>query len=578
MTKMIHTGAAALSLLLLAACGNGTAPSASAPAAPAMAAPSAPHTVADYYGAVQHIYLAYFGRPADPGGLDFFAGRLLALNAPTDIIDIANLYASNADIKALVDVFGLSQESKDLYPGDNGSFVDAVYSNLFGRAPDAAGRLFWVNALNAGAVTRGSAAVTIMAGARTTDADLVTAKSSVAASFTTAIDTPKETRAYDGLAANAVVRTLMGTVTLATNLPAFQSTIDTTLGNLVASLPPTAEGMYAGTLNGNANLPFHVLVLDDNQAWAFHGTNYTATFAISGTLQGPSTSSNGAFTSTDFKDFGASPAVADSLAGTFVANTSINGSIATASGPVTFATTKISSAMYNYDAAPVLADLVGSWNTNGGYALTVNANGSFTATGSTCTFSGTLATRPSKKNLFNANASFTAGTGTPCTLAGQATSGIAFSYLLNDGATRELVLTANNAGRTLGAVFTASNTTPAGQVANLVVTDTVVGSGASAVAGHTLSMHYTGYLYSANVANKRSTKFDSSVDRGTPFSFTLGVGQVIAGWDQGVAGMKVGGKRTLTIPASLGYGSTGASTSIPPNASLVFDVELLSTN
>ena len=88
-------------------------------------------------------------------------------------------------------------------------------------------------------------------------------------------------------------------------------------------------------------------------------------------------------------------------------------------------------------------------------------------------------------------------------------------------------------------------------------------------------MHYTGWIYSESAKDKHGLKFDSSVDRGEPFTFLLGAGQVIRGWDDGVAGMKVGGKRTLKIPADLGYGSRGAGGVIPPGASLVFDVELV---
>ena len=99
--------------------------------------------------------------------------------------------------------------------------------------------------------------------------------------------------------------------------------------------------------------------------------------------------------------------------------------------------------------------------------------------------------------------------------------------------------------------------------------DRVVGTGEVAKVGQTVSVHYTGWL-------TNGTKFDSSVDRGQPFSFPLGAGRVIKGWDEGVQGMKVGGKRKLTIPANLGYGARGAGGVIPPNATLVFDVELLS--
>ena len=102
----------------------------------------------------------------------------------------------------------------------------------------------------------------------------------------------------------------------------------------------------------------------------------------------------------------------------------------------------------------------------------------------------------------------------------------------------------------------------------LKIEDVVVGTGAEAQKGKQVSVHYTGWL-------TNGTKFDSSKDRGQPFGFPLGAGHVIAGWDQGVVGMKVGGKRKLTIPPDLGYGERGAAGAIPPNATLVFEVELL---
>ncbi len=104
----------------------------------------------------------------------------------------------------------------------------------------------------------------------------------------------------------------------------------------------------------------------------------------------------------------------------------------------------------------------------------------------------------------------------------------------------------------------------------LQYTDEVVGAGDTAKSGQTVSVHYTGWLTDGK-------KFDSSKDRNQPFSFKLGAGQVIRGWDEGVAGMKIGGKRRLVIPAELGYGARGASGAIPPNATLIFEVELLGT-
>jgi FKBP-type peptidyl-prolyl cis-trans isomerase FkpA len=102
----------------------------------------------------------------------------------------------------------------------------------------------------------------------------------------------------------------------------------------------------------------------------------------------------------------------------------------------------------------------------------------------------------------------------------------------------------------------------------LIMEDLVVGTGTAAASGQKVTVHYTGWL-------TNGTKFDSSKDRGDPFVFPLGKGQVIKGWDQGVQGMKVGGKRKLTIPPEMGYGSRGAGGVIPPNATLVFEVELL---
>jgi peptidylprolyl isomerase len=124
---------------------------------------------------------------------------------------------------------------------------------------------------------------------------------------------------------------------------------------------------------------------------------------------------------------------------------------------------------------------------------------------------------------------------------------------------------AQPSGTPMSAAFTTSGT-------GLQYKDTVVGTGAQPQTGQTCVVHYTGWLYENGVKGR---KFDSSVDRGDPFSFPVGRRQVIAGWDEGVAHMKVGGKRTLIIPPQLGYGARGAGGVIPPNATLMFDVELL---
>lgn len=112
-------------------------------------------------------------------------------------------------------------------------------------------------------------------------------------------------------------------------------------------------------------------------------------------------------------------------------------------------------------------------------------------------------------------------------------------------------------------------------VTELIKKDTVVGQGREAEPGFNVTVHYTGWLYDPSKSDGKGEKFDSSLDRHQPFVFFLGGGQVIRGWDEGFAGMKVGGKRTLIIPPDYGYGSRGAGGVIPPNATLIFDVELL---
>jgi FKBP-type peptidyl-prolyl cis-trans isomerase FkpA len=123
----------------------------------------------------------------------------------------------------------------------------------------------------------------------------------------------------------------------------------------------------------------------------------------------------------------------------------------------------------------------------------------------------------------------------------------------------------------------ATQQTPAeSQVTELQVQDVVVGQGADAAPGSQVTVHYSGWLYEHGAPEAKGKPFDSSrTEGGQPFTFTLGAGQVIAGWDQGVSGMRVGGQRRLVIPPALAYGEQGAGGVIPPNATLVFDVELL---
>lgn len=124
--------------------------------------------------------------------------------------------------------------------------------------------------------------------------------------------------------------------------------------------------------------------------------------------------------------------------------------------------------------------------------------------------------------------------------------------------------------------FMTAQASPAAEpVEELMIETLAEGEGDAIAAGDTAVVHYTGWLYEPQADDAKGKKFDSSVDRGQPFRFPLGAGRVIRGWDEGVAGMKVGGKRRLVIPPDLAYGARGAGGVIPPNATLVFDVELL---
>ncbi len=140
--------------------------------------------------------------------------------------------------------------------------------------------------------------------------------------------------------------------------------------------------------------------------------------------------------------------------------------------------------------------------------------------------------------------------------------GLAFALSASAALTTPTLAAAESAGDAM------TTTTASG----LQIKDTTVGTGASPKSGQICVMHYTGWLYEIGA---KGAKFDSSVDRGEPFEFNIGQGMVIKGWDEGVASMKAGGKRTLIIPAELGYGARGAGGVIPPNATLLFDVELL---
>lgn len=191
----------------------------------------------NHYTVVQQLYLAYYGRPADANGLAYWAKSLADINAPTTLKGIDTAYGQNPTLKAYVDSFANSQESRDLYgSGTTQDFVKAVYRNAFSREGEAGGVSFWASAIDAGHVTRAQAAVTITSSAAGTDSTTVANKTAAMGMYTTSVDSAIEVSKYSGNSANALARGTIQKVNHLTNVPAFQATIDADLKHLVSTL------------------------------------------------------------------------------------------------------------------------------------------------------------------------------------------------------------------------------------------------------------------------------------------------------------------------------------------------------
>jgi len=216
----------------------------------------------DYNDAVQQLYVAYFGRPADSGALVNFAAMLRDYQAPTGIQGLNDAYQTNANVRALIDTFGTSQESKDLYgSGTTRDFVTAIYNYVLNRSPDTEGLNWWVDAIDRAGLTKGNAALSIMAGAlaNTTpqglvDRAVVTNKIIVASNFTFAIDTNAEVAGYSGNAAAAAARSMLSAVNGSTSTLAYQATVESTLAALSGSGRPEQESDAVPALPADAGV------------------------------------------------------------------------------------------------------------------------------------------------------------------------------------------------------------------------------------------------------------------------------------------------------------------------------------
>ena len=212
----------------------------------AFASPQPQYAAADYNVTVQQFYVAYFGRPADSRGLANFTAQLAAIGAPTSIQDVSAAYGTNPTIRALIDSFGISTESNSLYgSGSTESFVFAIYQNVLNRAPDTDGFNFWVKAINDGGLSKGNAALSIMAGALANgtpqgqaDAALIHKRIKLASDFTASLTTQAMIDTYSGDGAAAMARQMLITVTASTDAAIFPTLIAGTLNAMTTGIKP----------------------------------------------------------------------------------------------------------------------------------------------------------------------------------------------------------------------------------------------------------------------------------------------------------------------------------------------------
>lgn len=254
----------ALVSLLLAACGGtDRAPQRQAQQGPPVAqgavlpAPSA----ADYANLVQMVYVAYFGRPADPGGLDYYAQMYAGHGAATTLAEFNQSYGRDDLVRATIDGFGASRESAALYSGDNDAFITAIYQNLFNRAPDTAGKQYWVGLLDTGAMTRGNAAVALMAGAIGADMQSVEKKALVAAAYTGIARSVEPVAVYNtklpGTLGRDTLRTVTATTDVAAAVRALEQRVLQLLSIAAAPASPVApRGVTAVAGDGRVFLQF----------------------------------------------------------------------------------------------------------------------------------------------------------------------------------------------------------------------------------------------------------------------------------------------------------------------------------
>jgi hypothetical protein len=460
MNKLYQSALLGAVSVLLAACGANNTSTQPAPAQSAVMGHSsaqAGHSQADYNLTMQKVYLAYFGRPADAGGLDYYTENLMRLSAATDLAGLNDQIEANlsGDIGALLDSFSNSQESQDLYAGDNSAFLDAVYQSLFNRPADAAGKAYWLGQINAGIVSRSRAALNIMSGAQGTDVDIINAKAAVANQFTSSLVLGEQRRSYSGLAANVVVREMMHGVDAGTTVDAFIPTINATIAQLVAAAPASAEGLYTAHLANTGTTDIDLLVTDDDQIWTFYGVQRATVFDVAGFTAAQATSDGATIATANMTEYG--NAVSHETASfNYSGGAPLQGAIQTPGGPLALVTSAVPGSVFDYRAVSDVATVAGSWSMktkNGTAAVQIDANGAISGTSATdsnpaCAFTGTL-TPHTGRNAYDLVLTYSNG----CALPGQTAKGLGISMLQNNGGSRELILMVQNSTHTGGAYY-----------------------------------------------------------------------------------------------------------------------------
>ncbi|MYN43395.1 DUF4214 domain-containing protein [Duganella sp. FT109W] len=210
------------------------------------AAQGAVHTLADYTPVIQRLYLGFFGRPADAGGLPFWQKQFSDANLPLTTAELSQKYAGNADIRRIVDAFATSQEAQELNAGSNAVFVNSVYLNVFNRQAELDGLSFWTGFLDRKELTRSQVLLWIAGSAQGTDVAVAANKLAAATYFTAALDLPQEGAAYSGANANLSTRALLAAIDGGTDMVAFNKQIDDFIAALITPNQQTSVKRYSG--------------------------------------------------------------------------------------------------------------------------------------------------------------------------------------------------------------------------------------------------------------------------------------------------------------------------------------------